>query len=170
MDYKEYEKNYNEYERKIRHIVCIFLALETMLLCNFILELLCKSDDFLLLKYHEISLTEFLKSPLFLCGALLVPTIFSYFYSSAYKAYESIRITLAVIIDVMLIPSLSFLGEISYVGILSFLILTLIINIPIVRIIFYQKMLKKYKSSQIPEDDENLINLISKIEKQEQSE
>lgn len=90
--------NYDEKkERKIRHIMCIFLALETLLLCLVFLLMISifEGDDMQMLYYHEESLSFVLGVLLFFCGIPIILTALSMRFRAAYIVYEMLHCLLA---------------------------------------------------------------------------
>ena len=81
--------DYNEYERRLRHKMCILLGLETLTMCILIVLTTSKSD-WKLIYFHD----DIFVSKTFLVMTAFVPitfTILSIFFRGAYVAYEIIH-------------------------------------------------------------------------------
>lgn len=100
---------YNKYERRIRHIMCIFLSLETLLFCLLVITfyfdyvyydmgLESGSNTMKLLHYHVIDLSMIISKEFWiLCIGAIVCTVLSIRFKWFYIIYEWLHCMLGVI-------------------------------------------------------------------------
>lgn len=105
-----------EYERTLRHVMCIFLSLEALIFCCFITGIISGGHSMILLKYHESALAEVITLPLILCPVPIVLTFFSIFCRAVYCVYEGLHTAFGVCCLLILMS-----GETFLLGVFLFL-------------------------------------------------
>lgn len=137
------DNHYKKYERRIRHIMCIFLALETLLFCLLVIMIYFDlADDYTggengnnalqLLHYHVIDLKMILPNEFWkLCIGTIVCTVLSIRFKWFYRTYEGLHILLGIY---------NFFGTIAY-SLFSGSIYLLLLSI---RLAIYTLLISKY--------------------------
>lgn len=109
--------DYNEYERHTRHKMCILMALETLLICTFMVwfSFVIVINDWQLLYYHENTPFDGILIPM-LSILPIGCTILSIYRKWFYRIYEGLHCLIGIL---LLFGSGSFAG-----GFVIFLILS----------------------------------------------
>lgn len=105
--------NQTDFEITMRRIMCILLGIETLCICFF---LLIMSDDELTimqLKYHEVTLLNTIKAPVFFSCLVTSFTALSVKYKTAYLIYEGLHVAIGLLV---------FLGFASSAGLLILIV------------------------------------------------
>lgn len=113
---------YKEHERHIRHIMCIFLALETLLLCLFIITdyfvnwdydagFWANSNTLTKLHYHLITPDRILSEEFrIFCIGGIICTLLSMRFKWFYRIFDGLHCLLGIIIFCGLIYESTFAG------------------------------------------------------------
>ena len=137
------DNSYKEYERRIRHIMCIFLSLETLILCFIVIWSCIVNWDYGMvtrdleevltrLRYHLITPDRILNEDFWVfCIGSIVCTILSIRFKWFYRFYEGLH-CLGGVIGFCGIIMESLLGALIYFMIMS------------ARFIIYISLIRKY--------------------------
>ena len=124
--------NYDAYERRVRHIMCIFLSIETLILC--ILMIIDSlgyweyewgfweyGDILTRLHYHLVTPDRVLSADFWIfCIGAIVCTLLSIRFKWFCRVYEGVHCLLGIII----FSGLFFEAETGFVGFIIFLLLS----------------------------------------------
>lgn len=138
----------DDYEVTLRRVMCIFLSLEALLICWFVLSYISDyRDSMTLLHYHEKTISDVIYYPTVICSVFVVPTLLSCFFRGVYIFYECLH----AVVGGLLINS----------AILSVNLMSVLISLPIAiilaaRLCIYCFLIERHKKK--TENSDNIEN------------
>lgn len=136
------------FEVILRHIMCIFMAIEAMIVCgSIIMEFIVFNDEIeIFLKYHEESLSV-IALPLLVCCFVIGMTFLSFFYKTAYLIYEGLHVFAGLLFIEYMLDAVFFV----------FILIILSIRLAVYLIIMEIRNAKIKKSRRQNNDDDKQI-------------